>query len=434
MPTKLINNKKSIRVDMLRKLFIVAASFSMLALVIPFLICDVNAHTLYVGGTGDGNYTSIQQAISNATDGDVIYVYSGTYNENIFIPKYIDSLKLIGENRNTTVINGAQENCATLEIWGKNCTFENFTITSSERSTSIITISYTDHVKIINNRIEANNNTCIYMFFSTNVTILNNSITGGGINIVGSSLENWNTHIISGNTLNGRRLYYIKDVSNFVISSEEVGQIILVNCTDSSIKNVDVSKSIIGLLMAFSSNNVIKKCHIHDNHYGIFLHESKDNTIEDNLVENNTYGIYVTHSSYNKIKNNLIRWNKNCGCWLCCGSFYNTIYMNNFTMNGKNAHDAERFDRWYYKNVGNYWDDYNGTDDDGDGIGDSPYIISTIKNETIEDKYPIVSFEKVLSSSNQTTGVDIPALVISISVAVVVIIVVIKMFKKREQR
>ncbi len=426
---KLINNKKSIRVDMIRKSFIMVAFLFVLASAIIFFIHDVNARTLYVGGTGDGNYTSIQQAVNNATGGDVIYVYSGVYNENIFIPKYVNSLKLIGENRDTTVINGVKENYATLEIWGKNCTFENFTVTSSERSTSIITISYTDHVKIINNRIEANNNTCIYMFFSTNVTILNNSITGGGINIVGGSLENWNTHIISGNTLNGRRLYYINDVSNFVISSEEVGQIILVNCTDSSIKNVDVSKSIIGLLMAFSSNNVIKKCHIHDNHYGIFLHESKDNIIEDNLVENNTYGIYVTHSSYNEIKNNLIRWNENCGCWLCCGSFYNTIYMNNFTMNEKNAHDAGIFNKWYHKEVGNYWDDYNGTDNDGDGIGDSPYIISAEENETVEDKYPIVSFEKVISSNNQTPGVDI-----SVSLLIITLIAAIRILKKREQK
>ena len=59
---------------------------------------------LYVGGTGPGNYTMIQDAIDNASDTDTIYVYSGVYNENIIINK---SLSLIGQDRSTTTILGA---------------------------------------------------------------------------------------------------------------------------------------------------------------------------------------------------------------------------------------------------------------------------------------------------------------------------------------
>ena len=59
---------------------------------------------LYVGGNGPGNYTKIQDAIDNATDTDTIYVYSGIYNENIVIN---NSISLIGQNRATTTILGA---------------------------------------------------------------------------------------------------------------------------------------------------------------------------------------------------------------------------------------------------------------------------------------------------------------------------------------
>jgi len=66
------------------------------------------------------NYTKIQQAIDNATDGDTIFVYNGTYNENLTIST---NLTLIGENRDSTFIDGMGSNCinvtaADVEIMG----------------------------------------------------------------------------------------------------------------------------------------------------------------------------------------------------------------------------------------------------------------------------------------------------------------------------
>jgi nitrous oxidase accessory protein NosD len=61
--------------------------------------------TLYVGGSGPGNHSTIQEAISNATNGDTIFVFSDSspYNEHISIYKQIT---IIGENKDTTVIDG----------------------------------------------------------------------------------------------------------------------------------------------------------------------------------------------------------------------------------------------------------------------------------------------------------------------------------------
>ena len=47
----------------------------------------IDGNTLYVGGIGPGNYTTIQSAIDDALDDDTIYVYdySSPYIENIVI-------------------------------------------------------------------------------------------------------------------------------------------------------------------------------------------------------------------------------------------------------------------------------------------------------------------------------------------------------------
>jgi hypothetical protein len=56
----------------------------------------------YVGGSGQGNYSTIDQDMENASNGDTIFVYSGIY-ERIVITK---SLTIIGEKKYTTIIDG----------------------------------------------------------------------------------------------------------------------------------------------------------------------------------------------------------------------------------------------------------------------------------------------------------------------------------------
>jgi hypothetical protein len=46
-------------------------------------------NTLYVGGNEPNNYTAIQHAVDNATSGDTVFVYSGTYNEQVVIKKFL---------------------------------------------------------------------------------------------------------------------------------------------------------------------------------------------------------------------------------------------------------------------------------------------------------------------------------------------------------
>lgn len=88
-------NKRKMGINFALKLFVIMILLSSLCTGVlsnekyvrdSFLTMQ-NTH--YVGGTGENNFSSIQEAINNSTDGDFIFVYNGTYFENLIIDKSI---------------------------------------------------------------------------------------------------------------------------------------------------------------------------------------------------------------------------------------------------------------------------------------------------------------------------------------------------------
>lgn len=61
------------------------------------------------------------------------------------------------------------------------------------------------------------------------------------------------------------------------------------------------------------------------------------------------------------------------------GTANNTFYGNSFPANCSVRVNDAGINFWDNGTIGNYWADYNGTDSNGDGIGDSPYIILGVK-------------------------------------------------------
>jgi len=91
------------------------------------------SNTLYVGGNGSSNYSTIQDAIDATSDGDTVFVFSGTYYENIVVHK---SINLLGENKNTVIING-NDNGDVVNITANSVKISGFTIKNSTYMNSI---------------------------------------------------------------------------------------------------------------------------------------------------------------------------------------------------------------------------------------------------------------------------------------------------------
>lgn len=146
-------------------------------------ILDLNGNTLYVGGDGPGNYSSIQEAIDDASDGDTIFVYNGTYCENVVIDK---SICLLGEDKENTIIegNGTKDIVA---IFADQVNIRNFTIRNGHFG--ILIQNSSDHI-IDGNNIINNLHGISLQPLCNSVTICRNTFTNNvySIRLYSSSL------------------------------------------------------------------------------------------------------------------------------------------------------------------------------------------------------------------------------------------------------
>jgi parallel beta-helix repeat protein len=155
-----------------------------------------NGNILYVGGDGPENYSTIQKAISNASSGDIIFVYSRSspYYENIIITK--NNIQLVGENKYNTIIDGSYTK-DTIYIQADNITIKGFTIRHSGQNESPdynagILIYHFSHYNIITDNIIIKNQHGICIQSGSNNTLIGNIISFNyeGILIFGDSINN----------------------------------------------------------------------------------------------------------------------------------------------------------------------------------------------------------------------------------------------------
>jgi parallel beta-helix repeat protein len=272
-----------------------------------------NGNILYVGGTGEGNFTIIQDAIDNASDDDTVFVYddSSPYYENILINK---SIKLVGEEKLTTCID-AKENGTVVEINADNVSVKDFSIQHSGReynagvnlfgnncniSDNIIInnhygigIHSTNNTMIHGNKIKDNNRDGIQIYYTNNSTIQHNIISRIDSLTIGIHSVYCNNITICNNMVN--KTYhgiYISATTNSTIDANCVTgchfkAIMLANAPDNIIKNNSLRQYIHSNYACDITLDESPRCIVENNslYSGLFIDDSYPNIILDNLVQ-----------------------------------------------------------------------------------------------------------------------------------------------------
>ena len=243
-------------------------------------------NTIFVGGTGDKNYSKIQDAIDNSKENDTIFVFDGIYNESIVVNK---SINLFGLKKNNVTINGTD-------------------------------------------------NLYVFLIKSSYVNISGFNILGGKIGIFVSGQE-FLFNNFSGNNIsnNSECIRFVntsnnKIFDNIIQSQSNFGIILYESCNNTISENflVDNGKAI--SINKWSDNNEIYKNNLTENEFGISFDFSYNNLVFENYIRNNSYGVYLTNSKINNITNNYIQFNQKCGIF-SSNSDDNIIKPNNFLEN-----------------------------------------------------------------------------------------------------
>lgn len=259
--------------------------------------------SLTVNDDGKAMYRTIQQAINDAKPGATIRVAAGIYYENVNISK---PLKLIGEDKNTTIID-AGEGSAGIYVIADNVTISNFTVRNGEDG--------------------------IFLNASTNSILMKNNMVNN--RALGLCVEQkYDNTIDQSNTINGKPIYYFYDTHGLsdnpkIIENKLLGSLILANSTNFIIRKNSIENGD-GIQLINSFNNILRENNmVNNSFYGLWVEGAYNNSIDQSNTINGK-PVYYFHDAYGTENNLKVVESKIAGSIILANSSYFMI-KNNIT-------------------------------------------------------------------------------------------------------
>jgi parallel beta-helix repeat protein len=196
------------------------------------------------GGAFNGSGTPIQAAVDNATDGETIYVWNGSYTENVNVDK---QLTLQGEGADVVTVTAADSDDNVFAVTADYVNISGFNATGAAMTDDGIYLNSADHCNIYENA-ASNNGFGIRLYSSSNNTLVNNT----------AESNNWCG-------------IYLRSSSN-----------------NNTLANNNARSNDYGIYLQSSSNNntLANNNASSNNYYGIWLNSSSSNLIYNNYFNN----------------------------------------------------------------------------------------------------------------------------------------------------
>jgi parallel beta-helix repeat protein len=255
-----------------------------------WIIVNNECNTIYIDDDNkDGPWTGsleypfkkIQDGITQAGDGDTVFVFNGTYYENVKVNRAIN---LVGEDKNNTIIDGG-ENGSVVQILANYVTVKNFTIQNCERSLfeAGIKLEIKIHHVLIKNNLFLETYCGIYLSYNDDNEIIDNNLPNSTILLFLGCLNNTisNNRIENSEVAIGLSLSYFNNISENTILNNEYG-----------------------LLITYSIQNSITNNNISNNENGVIILIMGQHKIYSNNFINNGIHARIISSRFNRWKNN----------------------------------------------------------------------------------------------------------------------------------
>lgn len=330
------------------------------------------------------NFVLIEE--NNVSDNRVgirVYEANSTIKQNMIINNGIGlSLRY---SINTTILNNTLDsNYQSMESWSylddsavirenvfKNSEYRSYfsacnstTFENNEFIHDELRFSYCFHLLFKKNQLLYSNikfQTCF------NNSIKNNQLVFGGVEISENSLEDYLNYTLDNNFINGKELGFFLNQSYINLDGDEFGQLILINCTNGSIRNIEISDTLNCLYLKYCDNFLIENNNFKNSWNGIYSEGSDNLEFISNTLDNCSCGLAFNFKNFRlnyRVSSLILKDNSFIRCGFKCSPFYSysigvinetgyriileeiPIIVENNKVNGKKL--------GYYTNLNNY--------------------------------------------------------------------------------